>query len=109
MSKAKAKGTQAEVAVRDYLRGHGYPMERLPPEGGKDRGDLAGLEGVVVEVKNQRTMNLAGWVDEAIIERCNAGASVGVVFHKRVGKGFPGDWYVSMSGSDFVALLKRGA
>ena len=66
VSKSKAKGTSWEVRVRDFLRLHGHPnAERLPSEGAKDRGDISGVPGWVVECKNHRAVDLAGWCDEA--------------------------------------------
>ena len=62
----KARGTGWEVRVRDFLRSHGHPnAERLPSEGSKDRGDIAGVPGWVVECKNHRALALAEWCDEA--------------------------------------------
>jgi hypothetical protein len=108
VSKSKAKGTSAEVAIRDYLRENGYPYcERLPTEGARDRGDLTGIDpSVVVEIKNCKTMDLAGWLKEVEVEKANAKARIGAIWHKRRGKGSPADWYVTMSGEDFLRLLK---
>lgn len=102
---SKQKGTSAEVAVRDYLRDSGWPWaERLPTEGAKDRGDIAGLP-ICIEVKNCKTMDLARWIAEAQAEKVNAAQSVAVVWHKRRGKSSPGDWYVTMTGAELVELL----
>jgi hypothetical protein len=102
----KRLGTAAEVAVVRYLR-HFWPdVERRALAGINDRGDIAGLTGLVVEVKNHRALDLAGWVGEA--QRESAGCpDLGVVWHKRRGKGSPADWYVTMDGATFVALLKE--
>jgi hypothetical protein len=51
-------------------------------------------------------MKLAEWVDEAVTEKGNASKSIGVVWHKRLRKGSPGDWYVTMTGQDFIQVLK---
>lgn len=104
---SKAKGTKAEVQVRDYLRAHGYPYaERIPTEGAKDRGDIAGVSGVTIEVKAVREMSLSTWVDEARKEAANARTPVGVVWHKRRGTTDPSQWYVSMDGETFMRLLR---
>lgn len=85
MNRSKAKGTRAEVRVRDYLREHGFPFcERLPTEGSKDRGDLA-IPGICVEVKNEREIRLAAYMDEVAVEKGNAGVSVGVAIIPRRG------------------------
>lgn len=107
MSAAKAKGTKWETAIVDYLRGNGAPhAERRAGSGTKDRGDIAGLIGIVVEAKSHTGLNLAGWLAEAEQERVNAGAELAVVWHKRRGKTSAGDGYVTMSGATFVALLR---
>lgn len=106
MSASKAKGTAAETAVVNFLKDQGYShVERRALHGTNDRGDIAGIPGLVIEVKNCKAMSLAAWIDEAETERENDGASCAVVFHKRVGRGNPADWYVSMSGEDFVEFL----
>lgn len=107
MSRARAKGTRFESAIVDYLRNAGdLPhVERRARSGAKDRGDIAGIPGVVIEAKACREMELAKWVDEAEVERVNDGAAIGVVWHHRRGKGSPGDGYVTMSGWQFISLL----
>lgn len=106
MSAARSKGTRWETAIVDYLRSHGAPhAERRAPSGAKDRGDVAGIPGVVIEAKSHTGLNLAGWIDEAEVERANDGAALAVVWHKRRGKTSAGDGYVTMTGSTFVRLL----
>lgn len=108
MSASKRKGTSAETAVVNFLRTAGFVQaERRTLNGAKDRGDIAGLPGVVIEVKNCARQELASWVHEAELERNNDGASLGVVWHKRRGKGHPGDWFVTMSGHQFADLLRE--
>ena len=107
MSASKRKGTSWESAIVDYLRASGVPhAERRALNGAKDRGDIAGLPGVVVEAKSAAQVQLAGWLEEAKTERDNDGAEVGVVWFKRRGKGSPGDGYVLMDGATLVDLLK---
>ena len=121
----KKKGTAAEVDVVGFLRANGYPhAERRALAGIQDRGDVAGIPGVVIEVKNHATMALSAWVDEVTVESewhtCGAGqlrhrpgpgcsdfatiepADAGVVWHKRARKASPGDWYVTMDGWTFT-------
>lgn len=106
MSRQKQKGTAAETAVVRYLQCNGYPdVERRTLSGVHDRGDIAGLRSLVIEVKDHGRMDLAGWVEEAETERVNAGATHAAVWHKRRGKGDPADWYVTMRGEQFLRLL----
>lgn len=107
MSRNKDKGTRAETAVVDYLRRSWWRhAERRSLNGNKDRGDIAGIPNVVIEVKDHAAMSLAAWVDEAETERANDYAAIAVVWHKRRGKGSPGDWYVTMTGATFAELLR---
>lgn len=106
MSKQKQKGTAAETAVVRYLQCNGYPdVERRTMSGIHDKGDIAGLRSVVIEVKDHSRMDLAGWVAEAETERVNAGATHCAVWHKRRGKSNPVDWYVTLTGHQYLLLL----
>jgi hypothetical protein len=108
VSAAKKKGTSAETAVVNFLRDSGFiQAERRTLNGAKDRGDIAGLPGTVIEVKNCARQELGAWVAEAELERDNDRADLGVVWHKRRGKGHPADWFVTMSGAQFAALLRE--
>ncbi|MFF3643425.1 hypothetical protein [Streptomyces sp. NPDC002564] len=107
MSRSKAKGTAAETAVVRFLREAGFVQaERRTLGGVQDRGDIAGIPGVVIEVKNCARDQLPAWVAEAERERDNDHATLGVVFHKRRGTTNPGAWFVTMSGAQFAALLR---
>ena len=120
------KGPLAEALVVRCLQEHGWPYaERRVMGGVNDRGDVAGIPGLVIEVKNRGALALAEWVDEAVREATpvrivalldgqgrDTGRTwqdpvndLGVVWHKRRGKGDPLDWYVTMTGRDFLALL----
>jgi hypothetical protein len=106
MSMARRKGTAWETNVVGYLREHGAPhAERRALNGSKDRGDVAGIPGVVIEAKSAVRVELAAWLDEAEQERANDGAEVGVVWVKRRGRGSPGAGFAVMSGDTLVRLL----
>ncbi len=108
MSRSKAKGTAAETAVVRFLRAFGFTQaERRTLGGTQDRGDIAGVPGVVIEVKNCARQELPAWVAEAERERDNDQADLGVVWHKRRGKSDPAEWFVTMSGWQFAALLRE--
>lgn len=108
---AKTAGTRAERAVADWLRAalNDDRIDRRVKTGARDRGDVGGLRAhgqrIVVEVKDVSRMALAEWVAEAEAERGNDDALAGVVIHKRRGTADPGAWYVSMRGTDLLALL----
>jgi hypothetical protein len=106
MSKQKAKGTAAETAVVNWLQSQGRKsVERRTLNGVKDRGDIAGIVGTVLEVKNHQRMALSEWIDELEIEMHNDKADTGVVIHKRKGTTDVGRWYASMPVSVWYKLL----
>lgn len=107
-SRNKAKGSAWERAIVEHLRNAGWPYaERRIAGAVKDRGDIAGVVGVVIEAKNTARMTLAEWIAETELERVNDNAWLGVVWHKRTGKTSAADGYVTMTGAQFTALLAR--
>jgi Holliday junction resolvase len=107
VSRNRARGTAAETAVVDYLRTQGWPhAERRAMGGAKDRGDIAGLVGVVLEVKAAARVELAAWVDETKTETANDHARYGLCWFRRKSKGSPADWFVVMDGATAVRLLR---
>lgn len=106
MSASKRKGTGWETAVVTYLKENGVPhAERRTLNGAKDRGDIAGIPGVVIECKNEKTVTLATYMDETEKERRNDNASIGAAWVKRRGKASPAHGYVVMTGERFLRLL----
>jgi len=106
VSAQRDKGTRWESAVVALLQAAGWPhAERRALAGTRDRGDIAGVPGLVVEAKNAARLDLAGWLAEAQQERANDGAEYGVVWVKRKGKAAAKDGYVVMDGETFVRLL----
>jgi hypothetical protein len=107
-SRNKAKGSAWERAIVEHLRAAGWPFaERRIAGAAKDRGDIAGVVGVVIEAKNTTRTTLAEWIDEAELERANDNAWLGVVWHKKRGKASAADGYVTMTGAQFTSLLAR--
>lgn len=106
MSASKRKGTGWESAVVTYLRENGVPhAERRSLNGANDRGDIAGIPGVVIECKNEKTITLAAYADETETERRNDGARIGLAWIKRRGKASPAYGYVLLDGATAVRLL----
>jgi hypothetical protein len=106
-SRSKRAGTTWERIVVDYLmlRGH-LTAERRALAGGKDRGDVAGLDGLVIEAKNEKTMDLPAGVDEATIEAANAGASYFVAVFKRRYKNVADAYAVTRLGN-YLAMYEE--
>lgn len=117
MSAASRKGASFERVTADWLawRLKDDRIDRRVKRGQNDRGDIAGVRTplggrVVVEVKNRARMELSAWVDEAEREAGNDDAVVGVVVHKRRGRGAArfADTYVTMTVESFARLIEGG-
>ena len=111
-SSAKAAGASFERQVADYLRDNWDDrIDRRVRTGAKDKGDIANFRvaghRIVLELKNEAKINLAGWVTEAQLEAENDGALVGIAVAKRRGKGQPQDQYCILTLGDLLNLLSH--
>lgn len=107
---ARQAGSRFERQVADHLAAHvDDRIDRRVTTGSKDRGDIAGLryrgERIVIECKNTTRANLAGWITEAHTAAGNDDALIGIIAHKRHGKGYPGDQWITMTLDDLITLL----
>lgn len=107
-NRSKNRGTAWETAIVRHLAVEGFPhVERRALKGTADRGDIAGIPGVVIEAKNSQRTELAAWVDEAAIEQANDGADFSAVWHHRRGKANAAEGFVTMTGATFTRLLRQ--
>ncbi len=119
MSKAKAIGTRAETAVRNYLLSIGYTeldAHRNVLKGSDDEGDVwlrdenYGL--IVFEIKGGKAAKEASyqqvqkWYQEATTERDNAKAAFGFLVTQRAGVGYPraGEWWAYATIGDLAKI-----
>lgn len=65
--------------------------ERRALTGGKDRGDITGIPGVVIQVKDQAEQRIATWMDDTIIQMHNDNASMCMLVVKKKFKN-PKEW-----------------
>lgn len=82
---SKAKGTRWNTAVVNYLRTWWPKAERRALAGADDLGDVINVPAVV-ECKDAKRHELAGWMDETEVERVNAGEEFGMLVVKRARK-----------------------
>ena len=95
MNRNKRKGTAAETAFVQFMNANGYPaVERRALQGKADRGDIAGLPGIVIEIKSGSRLALSEWVKEMQIEMVNDGSTEGYLVIKPKGKGKVEDWWI---------------
>ena len=101
---SRRKGNRAEVDVVNLLRSHGYDVEtsRSARGGYQSGADILGDFPMVIEVKNQAKLDLAGWWAQASYQ---ANGALPVVIHKRVGKSDPAEWWVTMDVQTLLRLL----
>lgn len=104
---SKQRGTAFESALVRWLQANGHPYaERRTLAGSNDRGDIAGIPGVVLEAKACKTFDLAGWCRELEVEMGNAGADIGAVVVKRRGTTDPGQAYAILPLHVFNRLIQ---
>lgn len=105
---AKKAGTSWETEIVRALVAAGWPhAERRRLAGKNDRGDIAGIAGVVIEAKNTNELRLAEAMNEAEVEARNDGGSLGIAWLKRKGKSSADDGYAVMSGRTLMRLLRE--
>jgi hypothetical protein len=109
MSKSKQKGTLAETAVADLLKKVWPMVERRALAGVNDKGDIAGIPKIVIEVKNQKSYKISEWLKETSQERLNAEADYGILVIKPNGLGVSRveDWWTVLPLRDLVSLLRQ--
>ena len=105
MAYPQQAGKRYESELMKYMREQGWDVERLRLTGTEDEGDLllrSGDDRHVIEAKRTKSLDLAGWVKEAQVERANYANHRGiqvptvgfVVVHYARGKGI-GQSYVT--------------
>lgn len=109
MNPNKQKGTGWETAcVKTIQLLTGFFAFRKTLAGKDDKGDIAIQQRpyIVIEAKNAKKYNFAGWVEEAEKEAENSGVPIGVVWAHRDRKSNPADGYVVMTGKTFCRVLE---
>jgi len=101
---SKNKGTTFETLMVNYFKQFWPRAERRALSGALDKGDVSGLP-VPLELKNCKSIDLAGWTKEAKKEAENALAPFCPVIHNRRGKGDPALQWVTIEAWVLVELL----
>lgn len=115
---ARAAGTwmetQTVLRLRSGLAALPFAeyITREPKAGSKDRGDIANVRlpdgrPLAIEVKNTAKATIGPWLNEAEVERVNAGAAAACVVYKRTGFGEKqmGKQTVTMTLDDLIVIL----
>lgn len=84
------RGPRFERQVADYIKEQGFPFaDRRVKTGAKDKGDIGGVPGWVLECKAPgpgKPLNLAQAMNEAEVEAANDGAEWFAAVVNRAGK-----------------------
>jgi hypothetical protein len=105
VSRSRAKGTSFENDVVEFLQENGFPKAKRLPFA-SPLGDIKGTP-IVLEAKNQKTMKLPEWLEQATKSGSRAGFIAAVV-HKRARKNVS-KAYVTMELDQFTQLLQAVA
>lgn len=105
---SKRKGSAWELAIAKYLVSKGWKhAERRIAGSTIDKGDIYGIIGCVIEAKNEKRIDLAGYMKELEVEIANAKAATGVAIVKKRGTTNVGEAYAVMPVEVWVALMKE--
>lgn len=100
---SRNKGARAEVDVVNWLREHGYPDARRYLAGdGRQPGDIDGVPGVAIEVKNHAEHRIGEWLRQVETE---AGPNLPLLVVKQRGETDPGQWWLIHRLAALPALL----
>lgn len=104
----RRRGLDAERQLATYLREQGWPEARRAVVTGSslaaDPGDIAGVPGVIVSVKNTKAAAWPKWWAELDAMLAADPAALGVIVEKRHGHANPGDWWAHLRLTDLVDL-----
>jgi hypothetical protein len=107
MNPSRDKGTRAETAFCLYLADHYPTVERRTLKGCRDRGDVAGIPGVTVEVKAAKRAELGAWLRELDVEMVNDRSDIGFLAVKPIGKTQGKDYFIVCRPDVMLRLLKE--
>jgi hypothetical protein len=105
-SPQKRKGHAAELAVVKWLRRYGIKADRVQAGSHRDKGDVTGWPGVVIEVKDRKAHSWHGHFAQLRAQIINADAYTGVIIAKRPGLTDVGEWMAVMPVAEWFNLMQ---
>lgn len=109
-TRSRRRGTSWEREVVEWLREQGYPhAERRQLDGKGDRGDIAGLPGVVIQCKNTAVAALGEGMKELEEQMQNDHATFGFVALRRKRYGTSRSYAIMTLGQaeELICLAKK--
>jgi hypothetical protein len=105
---AKAKGRATENQAVDWLIEQGWvAAERRRLNGDTDKGDVAGVPGLCIEVKSAAEWKPVQWMRECTAETINARADLGFVMARPKGGTDVANWAIIMTPATLLQLLNE--
>ena len=118
MGMTNPNGTKTSTAVVKWLRSRGWVRaDRIPQKGSMDEGDVEIRPGWIAEIKYRGPgstnaglgqpgyKQLAGWMEEAEVEKRNRGAKHVVLVVKRKGTTNVGEWFAYTRMDELIRLV----
>lgn len=101
---SREKGARFERKLASMFREYGYDAERTAQYCGKNGGepDVRGVPGIHIEAKNQQTLHLYDWMDQAKRDSAGTG-NIPTVFHKKNNH----EVLVTLRFEDFMKLYRE--
>lgn len=103
MINSKRKGKNGELAFCKLCKEAGYDVHRTAQFKGNtgQAGDVEGLPGVHVEVKNTERLNLREAMAQSVRDAAASGKSeIPIVAHKKAREG----WLITLRAEDFLTI-----
>ena len=104
-STAKAKGRETENQAVEWLRYWWPNAERRRLQGVEDKGDIAGVPGMCIEVKSAAQWKPVQWLRETMVEKANADEEIGFCMARPKGGTDVNDWVILMTPGQLIDLL----
>ena len=99
---SRAKGKNGELEAAHFLQEIGFSTYRTAQRCGRETADIAGVDGLHIEVKRREKVSIEEWLQQA--ERDSTGTyNLPVVMHRRNREG----WKITLRAADFFELWKR--
>jgi hypothetical protein len=102
----KARGSAFETDVVNVLRAYGHIHAARTLAGGReDRGDIQGVNDLVIQAKRHKEYNFGPWLDEARAQAVNGHTNNYMVVAKRRGVSDPAESFAVMPLRQMAKLL----
>jgi hypothetical protein len=99
-ARSRNKGANAERSVTNYLRKRGHQVRRFLAGDGEQPGDIDGIDGLCIEVKNAGIYDFPAWLRQ-VKEEARDG-DLPIVVSKPKGITDVDEWFTVVKFGDFM-------